>query len=86
MARTKGEHQLRFLVNAIKDEAARGYAVVIILRHFERFTARRKQTLLYNLFDLTQSPDVRVAIVGMSSFNNVTDDLEQRIQVGSRYS
>ena len=68
-------------VETIKNEAARGFAIVIVMKHFERFTARRKQTLLYNLFDLTQNPSVRVAIIGLSTFANATDELEKRIQV-----
>ena len=46
MAHSRGEHQLRFLVATITNEAARGNAIVIVMRRFERFTARRKQTLL----------------------------------------
>ena len=77
------EVQLRFLVDTVKNEATRGNAIVMVMRRFERFTARRKQTLLYNLFDLTQCPDVRIAIVGLSTFHNVTDDFEKRILVSN---
>lgn len=73
--------QIFLKVETIKNEAARGFAIVIVMKHFERFTARRKQTLLYNLFDLTQNPSVRVAIIGLSTFANATDELEKRIQV-----
>jgi len=68
-------------VDTIKNAADQGFAIVIVMRRFERFTARRKQTLLYNLFDLTQDPKVRVAVVGISAVQNVTDFLEKRIQV-----
>ena len=80
-AYSKGEHQLRFLVDTVKHEAGRGTAIVVVMRHFERFTERRKQTLLHNLFDLTQNPDVRLAIIGLSTYQNVTFNLEKRIQV-----
>ena len=80
------EVQLRFLVDTVKNEATRGNAIVIVMRRFERFTARRKQTLLYNLFDLTQCPDVRIAIVGLSTFHNVTDDFEKRILVSNGFN
>ena len=42
---------------------------------------RSKQTLLYNLFDLTQSPQVRLAVIGITRTCNIVETFEKRIKV-----
>ena len=47
---------------------------------FDRFATNAKQTLLYNLFDLTQSADAQIAVVGLTRRLDVGFMLEKRIR------
>lgn len=57
---------------------------MFVLDHFEAFTLPSKQSLLYNLFNLTHSPNADVALIGMTCQVDVTESLEKRIR--SRFS
>ena len=54
-ARRSFEQHLEFVVGALRDGRASNVPVIVVMDHFEGFAGSRKQTLLYNLFDLTQS-------------------------------
>mgnify|MGYP000595302139 CR=1 FL=1 len=50
---------LAFVIGALRDGRASNVPIILVLDHFEGFAGSRKQTLLYNLFDLTQSARYR---------------------------
>jgi len=54
--------------------------VFLFIEDFEVFARRTKQTLLYSLLDLTQSPDIHVAIVVTSTRVDCMDLLEKRLK------
>jgi origin recognition complex subunit 4 len=78
------EHYLRFFLDSLKEGRAGNVPVAIILHNFELFALRAKQTLLYNLFDITQSAKYQVCIIGTSARLDVTELLEKRLR--SRFS
>ena len=51
-----------------------------MLDEFHLFTARAKQTLLYNLCDLLQSTRAQICIIGLSSHFDCYERLEKRIR------
>ncbi|KFG43237.1 putative origin recognition complex subunit, partial [Toxoplasma gondii p89] len=66
-----------------------GRAVVIVLDRFERCCLdasgeRRRQQLLYNLFDLQHSSDLQICTVCVSAVLDITQHMEKRIR--SRFS
>lgn len=83
-ARKSFDQHLSFVVGAMRDGRASNVPVVLVLDHFEGFAESRKQTLLYNLFDLTQSASVQVAVIGLTSRLDAVDMLEKRLK--SRFS
>ncbi len=88
------EQHLEFLVSTLRSlgrassaSRARGGApcpVYIVIDGFDAFARRSKQTLLYSILDLTQSPDVHLAVVGTSTRTDALDLLEKRVK--SRFS
>ncbi|KAK6197428.1 uncharacterized protein RJT21DRAFT_56774 [Scheffersomyces amazonensis] len=58
--------------------------IIFIIDEFERFTNSSKQTLLYNLFDLSQSSETAITVVGVSSKVTTRELLEKRVR--SRFS
>ena len=64
--------------------AAQAQSVLFVLHDFEAFAARPKQTLLYSLFDLMQSEDAQMAVVGLTSRYDAVELLEKRVR--SRFS
>ncbi len=58
--------------------------VFVILDHFEVFASRQRQTLLYNLFDITQSADFQLCVVGVTARLDVIETMEKRLR--SRFS
>jgi len=76
---------LRFLLSILFEGAhtgsdSGGIPLVFILDHFEAFARRRKQTLLYNLLDLTQSRDARLVLIGSTHRIDAVDQLEKRVR------
>lgn len=67
---------------AAGDAAIEGQSqpVVFVLHAFEMFCARPKQTLLYSLFDLMQTEDAQMAVVGLTTRIDVADLLEKRVR------
>lgn len=58
--------------------------VVILIDEIEKFTGGGKQTLLYNLFDLSQSSKVPICVIGISTKITTRELLEKRVR--SRFS
>lgn len=77
------QENLRFLVDAARHGGISGRPLLFVLDDFEGF-ARGKQTLLYNLLDLTQSSAAAIVVVGLSSSLTVLESLEKRVR--SRFS
>ena len=67
--------------------AATAKSVVFILDEFDLFASHPRQTLLYNLFDVAQSRNAPIAVLGLTSKVNVVDSLEKRVKsrFGQRY-
>jgi len=56
------------------------HPVLFVLHDFERFTLRPKQTLLYSLYDLMQTEDAAMAVVGLTTRIDISDLLEKRVR------
>ena len=59
-------------------------SIIFIIEEFENFTSGSKQTLLYNLFDLSQSSSTPICVVGVSTKITARELLEKRVR--SRFS
>jgi origin recognition complex subunit 4 len=59
-------------------------SVIFVLDEFDLFTTHPRQTLLYNLFDITQARKAPIAVIGCSARVDVSDTLEKRVK--SRFS
>ena len=67
-----------------KRREGQAQPVCFILHEFDSFAKREKQTFLYSLFDLAQTDDAQMAIVGLTSSVDALDLLEKRVR--SRFS
>ncbi len=70
-----------------QDDAATARSVIFILDEFDLFASHPRQTLLYNLFDVAQSRNAPIAVLGLTTKVNVVDSLEKRVKsrFGQRY-
>ncbi|MCJ1225780.1 hypothetical protein MMC12_002429 [Toensbergia leucococca] len=59
-------------------------SVVFILDEFDLFASHPRQTLLYNLFDIAQSRNAPIAVLGLTTKFDVVESLEKRVK--SRFS
>lgn len=59
-------------------------SVIIVLDEFDLFAAHHRQTLLYNLFDIAQARKAPLAVIGLTTKVDVTENLEKRVK--SRFS
>ncbi|ODH13831.1 hypothetical protein ACO22_06858 [Paracoccidioides brasiliensis] len=59
-------------------------SVIIVLDEFDLFAYHPRQTLLYNLFDIAQARKAPVAVLGLTTKVDVTENLEKRVK--SRFS
>lgn len=59
-------------------------AVAFVLEDIDRFTKQPKQTLLYNLFDCTQTSSVPIVVIGISCSLDCISLFEKRVK--SRFS
>ena len=82
--RASMEHYLRFCMDSLREGRAGNVPVFIVLHDFDLFAKRTKQTLLYNLFDITQSSKYQVCIIGTTTRLDATELLEKRLR--SRFS
>ena len=62
-------------------------AVIFILDEFDLFASHSRQTLLYNLFDVAQSRNAPIAVLGLTTKIDVVESLEKRVKsrFGQRY-
>ncbi|XP_018577250.1 origin recognition complex subunit 4 isoform X2 [Anoplophora glabripennis] len=58
--------------------------VIFILEEFDLFCAHHNQTLLYNLFDISQSAQTPICVLGITCRLDVIELLEKRVK--SRFS
>lgn len=67
------------------DETTR--SVVFIIDEFDLFASHPRQTLLYNLFDVAQSRNAPIAVLGLTTRTNIIELLEKRVKsrFGQRY-
>lgn len=76
---------LAFLLEALKKgDRSSSRPVLFILDEFDLFAHHKNQTLLYNLFDVSQSAQAPVAVIGITCRLDVLELLEKRVK--SRFS
>uniref|UniRef100_A0A3B5QHW4 Origin recognition complex subunit 4 n=1 Tax=Xiphophorus maculatus TaxID=8083 RepID=A0A3B5QHW4_XIPMA len=76
---------LTFLLDALKKgDRSSSRPVLFVLDEFDLFACHKNQTLLYNLFDVAQSAQAPVAVVGLTCRLDVLELLEKRVK--SRFS
>jgi origin recognition complex subunit 4 len=64
------------------DAAAK--SVIFVMDEFDLFASHPRQTLLYNLFDISQAKKAPIAVLGLSTKVDVSESLEKRVK--SRFS
>lgn len=62
-------------------------AVIFVIDEFDLFASHPRQTLLYNLFDMAQSRNAPIAVLGLTTRFDVVESLEKRVKsrFGQRY-
>ncbi|KAJ4439830.1 hypothetical protein ANN_07958 [Periplaneta americana] len=76
---------LSFLLQCLQSGSkSESKAVVFVLEEFDLFCGHHNQTLLYNLFDVAQSAQAPLCVVGVTCRLDVTELLEKRVK--SRFS
>lgn len=78
------EH-LTYLLQALKaGNSSKSRPLIFVLEEFDLFAQHKNQTLLYNLFDLTQAGSAPMTVIGLTSRLDVMDLFEKRVK--SRFS
>uniref|UniRef100_A0A1B0DD64 Origin recognition complex subunit 4 n=2 Tax=Phlebotomus papatasi TaxID=29031 RepID=A0A1B0DD64_PHLPP len=76
---------LEFLLSSLRrGDKKHSKSVIFLLEEFDLFCSHHNQTLLYNLFDVSQSPQVPVCVLGTTCRMDVMELLEKRVK--SRFS
>ncbi|XP_055631232.1 origin recognition complex subunit 4 isoform X2 [Toxorhynchites rutilus septentrionalis] len=76
---------LAFLLDCLKaGDKRKSKSVVFILEEFDLFCSHHNQTLLYNLFDVAQSAQAPICVIGITARLDVVELLEKRVK--SRFS
>lgn len=75
---------LAFLLEALKKGDKETSPVLFVLDEFDLFAHHKNQTLLYNLFDISQSAQTPVTVIGITCRLDVIELLEKRVK--SRFS
>ncbi|XP_027576839.1 origin recognition complex subunit 4 isoform X1 [Pipra filicauda] len=76
---------LAFLLEALrKGDRTSSCPVLFVLDEFDLFVHHKNQTLLYNLFDISQSAQTPVTIIGLTCRQDILELLEKRVK--SRFS
>lgn len=76
---------LSFLLTALRSgDRVAVKTVVFVLEEFDLFCEHKNQTLLYNLFDVAQSAQTPVCVIGVTPRLDVVELLEKRVK--SRFS
>lgn len=73
---------LQFLLDSLKsgEDRSKAKSSIFILDDFELFTQHKNQTLLYNLFDVAQSRQAPIAVIGLCSRLDAVELLEKRVK------
>ncbi|KAL9581926.1 MAG: hypothetical protein Q9212_003601 [Teloschistes hypoglaucus] len=68
-----------------EEEIAR--SVIFVIDEFDLFASHPRQTLLYNLFDVAQSRNAPIAVLGLTTRIDIVESLEKRVKsrFGQRY-
>lgn len=76
---------LAFILGAFKDATKHKLSpIIMVLEEFDLFTQHKNQTLLYNLFDITQASKAPLTVVGVTRRLDVMELFEKRVK--SRFS
>ncbi|XP_004346747.2 hypothetical protein CAOG_05062 [Capsaspora owczarzaki ATCC 30864] len=75
---------LAFILETLRNGSRQSQPLIVILDEFDQFAHHAKQTLLYNLFDLVQSAEAPMIVLGLSCRLDVIELLEKRVK--SRFS
>lgn len=76
---------LAFLLDCLKSgNRMQSKSVVFVLEEFDLFCGHNNQTLIYNLFDVAQSAQAPICVIGLTRCNDVIELLEKRVK--SRFS
>ncbi|VEN35681.1 unnamed protein product [Callosobruchus maculatus] len=76
---------LAFLLECLRTgDKCKSKSVIFILEAFDLFCSHHNQTLLYNLFDVSQSAQAPICILGITCRLDVIELLEKRVK--SRFS
>ncbi|CAH1968230.1 unnamed protein product [Acanthoscelides obtectus] len=76
---------LAFLLECLRTgDKSKSRSVIFILDEFDLFCCHHNQTLLYNLFDVSQSAQAPICILGITCRLDVIELLEKRVK--SRFS
>ncbi|XP_071942925.1 origin recognition complex subunit 4-like isoform X2 [Antedon mediterranea] len=75
---------LAFLLDALKAGSKESKPVLFLLDEFDLFAHHHNQTLLYNLFDICQSAQTPIVVIGLTCRLDVVELLEKRVK--SRFS
>ncbi|KAI9280173.1 origin recognition complex subunit 4 C-terminus-domain-containing protein [Umbelopsis sp. AD052] len=81
---TSFAESLAFLLSLLKSGSKSTTPVIFILDEFDLFAQHTKQALLYNLFDIAQSSQNPIAVVGLTCRMDTMELLEKRVK--SRFS
>uniref|UniRef100_UPI00358F092C origin recognition complex subunit 4 isoform X2 n=1 Tax=Myxine glutinosa TaxID=7769 RepID=UPI00358F092C len=68
----------------LNGERSKTRPVLFVLEEFDLFAQHKNQTLLYNLFDISQSAQTPIAVVGLTCRLDILELLEKRVK--SRFS
>nr|CAD7453216.1 unnamed protein product [Timema tahoe] len=76
---------LAYLLQCLKSgHKGHSKSIIFVLEEFDLFCGHHNQTLLYNLFDIAQSAQAPICVVGVTARLDVTELLEKRVK--SRFS
>ncbi|MCL4139163.1 UNVERIFIED_CONTAM: hypothetical protein GTU68_042992 [Idotea baltica] len=76
---------LNFILNTLQSGNRKSSKpIIFILDEFDLFCHHRNQTLLYNLFDIAQSAQAPLCVIGLTTRLDVIELLEKRVK--SRFS
>ncbi|XP_067936792.1 origin recognition complex subunit 4-like [Watersipora subatra] len=78
------EKKLQFLLESLRTGTRNSQPIVIVLDEFHLFSEHKNQTLLYNLFDISQTNQTPICVVGLTCRLDTTELLEKRVK--SRFS
>ncbi|NXQ23376.1 ORC4 protein, partial [Alaudala cheleensis] len=76
---------LAFLLEALRrGNRTSSCPILFVLDEFDLFVHHKNQTLLYNLFDISQSAQTPVTVIGLTCRQDILELLEKRVK--SRFS